>query len=145
MIEQEKRLSYQYSLGHLILNILLTILFCSIATISHDVGDYWFVIIKYVITVLVTVITVSQVLYLCTAYIREDKLILKKYFRREKHYITKQLVNVKKYNLGRIHLIMVSLKGVDGSIERYMIMNIYAWYAQSVYDAEEELSKWSDK
>ncbi|MEK6493099.1 hypothetical protein [Myroides odoratimimus] len=145
MIAQEKRLSYQYSLGHLILNILLTILFCSIATISHDVGDYWFVIIKYVITVLVTCITVSQVIYLCTAYIREDKLVLKKYFRSEKHYTAKQLVNVKKYNLGRIHLIMVSMKSTDGSIERYMIMNIYAWYAQSVYDAKEELIKWSEK
>ncbi|AJA69151.1 hypothetical protein HX045_04020 [Myroides odoratimimus] len=145
MIAQEKRLSYQYSLGHLILNILLTILFCSIATISQDVGDYWFVIIKYVITVLVTCITVSQVIYLCTAYIRGDKLILKKYFRSEKQYTAKQLVNIKKYNLGRIHLIMVSMKSVDGSIERYMIMNIYAWYAQSVYDAEEELSNWSKK
>ncbi|SEQ46799.1 hypothetical protein [Myroides profundi] len=145
MIAQEKRLSYRYSLGHLILNILLTILFCSIATISHDVGDYWFVIIKYVITVLVTCITVSQVIYLCTAYIRGDKLILKKYFRSEKQYTAKQLVNIKKYKLGRIHLIMVSMKSVDGSIERYMIMNIYAWYAQSVYDAEEELSNWSEK
>lgn len=142
MDEQEKRLSYQYSTWHMIMNILIAAIFCSVLWTRLPMTELEFTFINVVqaVVVLFYILLVgSQLLYQCTAYVRQDRLVLKKLFKVEQYYTFKQIVKVKKYNLGRVHYIIVTMRNTDGNTQIYMIMNIYAWYAQSRYDAKEEL------
>ncbi|MDR0229959.1 MAG: hypothetical protein LBI72_12990 [Flavobacteriaceae bacterium] len=141
---EEKRLSYQYSLWQMIGNIVMAIVFCSIIWNRFQVRDIdwnFFDLFSIVVMIIAIVIAGSQLLYLSTAYIKQDKVVLKKFFRTEHTYTPKQIIGVKKYNLGRVHYIMVTMQNQHGIAEKYMIMNVYSWYAQSKYDAKDELVK----
>ncbi|MTG98162.1 MULTISPECIES: hypothetical protein [Myroides] len=148
MVEQEKRLSYQYSFGHLAVNIMLAIVFSSVSSIrlTAAVSENDFVVVFQIgVALFFVILAICQLLYLCKAYVREDRIILKKLFRVEQCCDSKQIVKIKKYNLGRVHYTFVTMQNVNSKKELYMIMNIYAWYAQSKYDAQEVLEQLQHK
>ncbi|MDM1367907.1 hypothetical protein [Myroides marinus] len=148
MSEQEKRLSYQYSTWYMLGNMLMAVLFCSVFWTRFAMTDFEHSLIsglQIAVALFFVVLVISQLLYQCTAYVRQDKLVLKKLFRDEQQYTFKQIVKVKKYNLSRVHYVVVTMRNANGTTEKYMIMNIYTWYAQSRYDAKEVLEELKSK
>lgn len=144
MSEQEKRLSYQYSGWNMLGNIIVACIFCSSFYIKNSEGGFR-LDFRYILTGVFAIVflakVISQVLYLCTAYVRADKLVFKKYLRAEKTYTAKQIVKVKKYNLGKINYVLVTMRDSHGMDEKYLVVNIYTWYIKSKYDAEEVLTE----
>lgn len=144
MSVQERRLSYQYSLWQMLGHIMMAIVFSSLTWDRFRTrGMEWsfFDFLTLFVAVYTVALSIFQLLYLCKAYVRQDKIVFKKFFRAEQTYIAKQIIKVKKYNLGRVHYTVVTMQNSNGITEKYMIINIYSWYAQSKYDAKEVLEE----
>ncbi|WP_121967420.1 hypothetical protein [Myroides sp. N17-2] len=138
------RLSYQYSFLVFLKNVLLGIVFLGVAWVRFSKFEpkwTFFEILTIIVVLVFSILIGSQALYLCSAYLRNDKIVLKKLLRGEKTYTAKQIVSIKKINMRGLHYVMVTMRNVDGTMERFMILNIYTWYAMSKYNAEEVLTE----
>lgn len=148
MSEQEKRLSYQYSLWQMLGHIMMAIVFSSLTWErfrAKDIEWSFFDFLTLFVAAYTVALSIYQLLYLCTAHVKQDKIVFKKFFRAEQIYVAKQIIKVKKYNLGRVHYTVVTMQNSTGITDKYMIINVYSWYAQSRYDAKEILDELQNK
>lgn len=82
---------------------------------------------------------VYQFLYVCTATIVADKLVLKKKFRAAKSYSFDAIGYPTSFQLKRTRYITVEMKNNDGNLEKYMIINSRALLSFENKDAEQTL------
>ncbi|NER17613.1 hypothetical protein [Spongiivirga citrea] len=78
-------------------------------------------------------------IYTCDARIIEDKIILKKQFRRAKSYSFDRIGYPTSFQLKRTKYITVEMKNDDNSTEKYLIMNSKSLLSFENKDAEQAL------
>lgn len=83
---------------------------------------------------------IYQFLYVCDAWIKEDKIVLKKKFKPAKSYAFDKIGTLESFQLKRTKYITFDMKNDDGTMEKYLIVNSKSILAFENKDAEQVLN-----
>lgn len=124
------RLSSKYTFIILYVIAFLMILMAPLLFIAVDFDktDLGMILGMSVFSVLVA-FTIYQFIYICSADIIGDKLVLKKHLRPAKTYPFSSIKQYSSFTLKRTTYTTVQLQNNDKTIEKYLIMNTHSLFA----------------
>lgn len=97
------------------------------------------------LTLAVVAFTYYFTMYGCSAFIDEDKLVLKKMFRPQKEYTFDKIEKHFTYRLKNNHFTNLKMKEANGELERYCIFSTYNIFKLNKPSISEVLNELQEK
>lgn len=137
------RFSSKYTTANVYISVFVVLFMLLVVWILARAGEFemrWNTFLGIIIFLVLVFCLVYQALYICTASVVGDKLILKKMFRKEKVYEFSKIHSISSFRLKRNKYTLFKVKNKDYTDERFLILNTYPIFGTSCkYDAEEVL------
>jgi hypothetical protein len=138
--QEEKKLSSNWTTVALYGSILIILVFVPmIIFTSNDKPFHMGKPIAFIGISVLIFLTIYQFIYVCTAKVVGDKLILKKQFRPEKTYSFDKIGQPKSLQLGSNHYVYFKMTNDDNTEEKFIIMNSSSLLAFENRDAKQVL------
>jgi hypothetical protein len=135
--QKEIQISSNWTTFSLYAQAIICLIFLPVMGLAIASGEFHFGKILGLLGLMALVgFMVYQFIYVATAKVSDDKLILKKQFRPEKSYEFSKIGYPTSFQIKRTKYTSVKMKNNDGTFENYMIINSNAILSFENKDAE---------